>query len=150
MVCTAAAFRDNYVCKLLKYEKVRFIKMKRPHPLGWRFNNLSIVADTRGNTSKMQSVLRPPSLHELIDRVCLGQYIDTFATTKKFRCFRPQNQLKYRPYAHDFGPFNFDCVARFIVMLDQDLVEFPSCKIVYCVDPVVESSPTQLSFWALT
>ena len=81
------------------------------------------------------SLLRPASLHELIDRICIGKNINEFISTKKFRCFRPQNELKYVPYADDFGPLNFSCVAHFIEQLHHELTSFPSCKIVYCVDP---------------
>ncbi len=74
-------------------------------------------------------------VHEVFDRICIGQYIDAFPTTKKFHCFQPQKVLKYVPYADDFGPMNLASTARFVEMLDHELATFPNCKIVFRVDP---------------
>jgi cell division cycle 14 len=64
----------------------------------------------------------------------MGQYIDAFTSTKKFRCFQPQTVIFYQPYCDDFGPMNCASVVRFIEMLDHELVSYPSCKIMYCVE----------------
>ena len=76
----------------------------------------------------------PPFLHEVIDRVCIGQKIEKFPTTKRFKCFQPQQVLSYQPLCDDFGPMNMLSVVRFTQMLDHELQNYPSCKIVYCVD----------------
>ena len=70
--------------------------------------------------------------HEVVDRICIAQYVEMFRTTRKFRCFQPQIVLKYHGFRDDFGPMNFSSIARFIKMLDHELSEYPECKIVYC------------------
>ena len=52
----------------------------------------------------------------------------------KFRCFRPQQLLKYHAFCDDFGPLNFSCVSRFIELLNDEKANHPECKIVYLVD----------------
>ena len=73
--------------------------------------------------------------HEVFDRVCIAQNVQCFASTKKFRCFQTQATVKYFGYCDDFGPMNLASIASFIDLLDQELVSYPSCKIMYCVDP---------------
>ena len=72
--------------------------------------------------------------HEVLDHICLAQYVKPFASTKKFRCFRPQSVLTYYAYCDDFGPMNMSSVARFIQLLDQELEAYPSSKLMFCVD----------------
>jgi cell division cycle 14 len=73
-------------------------------------------------------------MHEILDRVCIAQYVKLFANTKKFVCFRPQSMVKYLAYCDDFGPMNLASIAQFISMLDKELESNPACKLVYCVD----------------
>jgi cell division cycle 14 len=80
------------------------------------------------NTSK-------PFLHEVLDRICIGQYLPDFKSTQKFRCFRPQTYLKYDGFCDDFGPMNFSAIVHFSDMIEEQLHAFPSCRIVYAVDP---------------
>ena len=75
-----------------------------------------------------------PFLVEVLDGVCIGQNIKTFASTMKFHCFRPQKLLKYHAFRDDFGPLNFSCVSRFIELLNDEKANHPECKIVYLVD----------------
>ena len=77
----------------------------------------------------------PPFLLEIFDGVCIGQNIPRFASTHKFRRFQPHLELKYDSFFDDFGPVNFDYVARFVELLDSAKSDFPSGKIVYMVHP---------------
>jgi cell division cycle 14 len=79
-------------------------------------------------------VASKPFLIDIFDRVCIGQYISNFCSTKKFRCFQPQSSLKYYEFCDDFGPMNFSNVARFVELLDKELGAYPNSKIVYSVD----------------
>ena len=76
-----------------------------------------------------------PILHEAMDRICIGQYISNFSSTRKFRCFQPQVESTYQEYRDDFGPLNMASVARFIQLLDHELGLYPSGRIVYSVEP---------------
>ena len=75
-----------------------------------------------------------PFLHEVLDRICVGQYLPRFRSTKKFRRFEPQHNVRYNPYCDDFGPMNLVSIADFLHLLDHELLTYPSCKIVYRVD----------------
>ena len=75
-----------------------------------------------------------PFLVELCDRVCVGQNLTEFSSTKKFRCFRPQQSIKYHGFCDDFGPMNFGSIARFVDLLETELRSHPESKIVYCVN----------------
>ena len=75
-----------------------------------------------------------PFTRQVFDRVCIAQHVQSFAHTKKFRCFQPQTSIQYHPFCDDFGPMNLACVVRFIGLLDQELAADPASKIVYCVD----------------
>ena len=74
-----------------------------------------------------------PYLREVVDRVCIGQYIPPFNSTKKFRYFNPQTTLKYEAFCDDFGPMNLSSIISFIEQLDIQLRSFPSSRIVYAV-----------------
>ena len=76
-----------------------------------------------------------PILHEVVDRVCVGQYISKFSSTKKFHCFQPKIESSYQAYCDDFGPLNLAAVMRFIDLLDKEIATHQSGRIVYCVDP---------------
>ena len=76
-----------------------------------------------------------PFLVEVTERLCIGQYITAFDSTKKFRCFKPQKYLKYHGFCDDFGPMNFVTITRFMELLDRELKLYPSSKIAYLVDP---------------
>ena len=73
-------------------------------------------------------------LHEIVERVCIGQDIARFTSTRKFRCFTPQTKIVYYPYCDDFGPMSLLSITRFVDMLCSEPSDHPLCKIVYCVD----------------
>jgi len=75
-----------------------------------------------------------PWLREVFDRVCVGQNIGAFASTKKFRCFRTNESVKYFGFCDDFGPMSFGSIVRFIDLMDTELQLSPQCKIVYSVE----------------
>ena len=75
-----------------------------------------------------------PFLFEVTGRICIGQNIARFKSTRKFRCFQPNERLSYSPYCDDFGPFNVSSISRFIEMLAHEVNMFPTLKIVYCVE----------------
>ena len=70
-------------------------------------------------------------LRQVTDRICIGQNVSTFLSTKKFRSFQPP--MTYHAFCDDFGPMNFESIAIFISMLDKELDACPSSKIVYHV-----------------
>jgi hypothetical protein len=73
--------------------------------------------------------------HEVIDRICLAQYLPEFATTKKFRCIRPQLSSEHVcELCDDFGPPSIAFILSFIELLDNELSSHPSCKIVVCIE----------------
>jgi cell division cycle 14 len=71
---------------------------------------------------------------EIFERVCVGQFIPDFKSTKKFRCFKPQTFLTYDAFCDDFGPLNLTSIVTFIERLDHQLRSFTSSRIVYMVD----------------
>ena len=85
-------------------------------------------------TSVQEHHTENPFAHEVISRVCIAQYLHRFEATNKFRCFWPQLKIQYHAFCDDFGPMNFESIARFIQLLDNELSSHPSCKIVYCAD----------------
>ncbi len=96
--------------------------------------------DTRNQAETYRvSVGRRPYAHEVIDRICVAQNLPEFkhATTRKFRCIRPQLASKHDTVCDicdDFGPPSIACISNFIELLDHELSSHPSCKIVLCVD----------------
>jgi cell division cycle 14 len=76
-----------------------------------------------------------PFLHEIVDRVCISQNVHAFESTKKFRCFRPHLLPIYHTMCDDYhGPMGMTSIVCFIHLLEKELCEHPSCKIVYCVE----------------
>jgi cell division cycle 14 len=75
-----------------------------------------------------------PFLVQVFDNLCIGQYISKFPHTKKFRCFQPQETIKYNGFCDDFGPMNLSSIARFADLLDNELISSPAINIVYSVE----------------
>jgi hypothetical protein len=51
-----------------------------------------------------------------------------------YQIFRPQKSLKYYPICDDFGPMNLASTTRFIELLEDEIYDYPDCKIVFHVD----------------
>ena len=72
-------------------------------------------------------------LVQITDRLCLG-CIDCIKaySADEYKCFSTNKILMYHPYCDDFGPMNLSSVLRFIQMVENELTEYPSLKIIYC------------------
>ena len=98
---------------------------------------LSQHANTINMSTAQHSNQTPtsPFLVEVFDRVCLGQNLPIFGSTKKFRCFQPQAMVAYHGFCDDFGPMSLASTVRFIELLDRELEQHPDSRIVFKVDP---------------
>jgi hypothetical protein len=59
---------------------------------------------------------------------------DGLRSDTEFHVFRTCKVLKYNAQGDDFGPLNLSCVARFITILDKEIVLASSRKVVYAVE----------------
>ena len=71
---------------------------------------------------------------EINARAYFSQHLNIQAFGGSFRCFKLNDNIKYRPFCDDFGPMNLACIVRFIQSIDTELASFPSSKIIWCVD----------------
>ena len=73
--------------------------------------------------------------HAVIDNlVFLSQGDAVIPDSDEFQLFQPQKSLKYYPICDDFGPMNLASTTRFIEMLEDEIYDHPSNKIVFCAD----------------
>jgi cell division cycle 14 len=70
----------------------------------------------------------------LEDRLYVAQGVDTLPAGDTFRYFKPSESVQYCGYCDDFGPMNMSSCATFIKPLDEELLENPACRLIYCVD----------------
>ena len=71
---------------------------------------------------------------EINARAYFSQHLNIQAFGGSFRCFKLNDNIKYRPFCDDFGPMNLACIVRFIQSIDTELASFPSSKIIWCLD----------------
>ena len=83
----------------------------------------------------MRTKTEAPFIYPVInDSLYVAQGIDSFSHNAGFRIFRPDPEVQYFPLCDDFGPMNMACVASFVLQLDKELADFPSGRVVYCVE----------------
>jgi hypothetical protein len=77
-----------------------------------------------------------PILFEVLEkRLLIAQNTASVLSMKSIRCFRLPVEINYHPLCDDFGPMNMLSVFRFIKLLDQEFLKYPSQKIVYYIEP---------------
>jgi hypothetical protein len=73
--------------------------------------------------------------HSVIDElVFLAQGDLKLPNPEAYQIFQPLKTLKYYPICDDFGPMNLASTTRFIEMLEDEIYDYPSSKIVFCVE----------------
>ena len=83
----------------------------------------------------MRTKTEAPFIYPVInDSLYVAQGIDSFSHNAGFRIFRPDPEVQYFPLCDDFGPMNMACLASFVLQLDKELADFPSGRVVYCVE----------------
>jgi cell division cycle 14 len=76
-----------------------------------------------------------PILHEVVDgRLLIAQNTTAVLTMKSVHCFRLPAQMKYHPFCDDFGPMSMLSIFRFVKLLENEMTEFPTKKIVFYVE----------------
>jgi hypothetical protein len=74
--------------------------------------------------------------HAVIDNLVFLSHGEVpLPSSEDFQLFQPQKSLKYYPICDDFGPMNLASTTRFIEMLEDEIYDYPSSKIVLCSDP---------------
>ena len=58
----------------------------------------------------------------------------SISQTEEYRMISA-SKFKYYPFCDDFGPLNMSCVIRFIEILNSEIIQFPSHKIVVYAEP---------------
>jgi cell division cycle 14 len=73
--------------------------------------------------------------HSVIDElVFLAQGEIRIINPEAYQIFQPLKTLKYYPICDDFGPMNLASTTRFIEMLEDEIYDYPSSKIIVFVD----------------
>jgi hypothetical protein len=109
--------------------------------VGYWFNLISCFVmatdSTVGEYAGMpgRELLEKNIFHSVIDElVFLAQGDVALPTQETYQIFQPLKTLKYYPICDDFGPMNLASTTRFIEMLEDEIYDYPSSKIVFVVD----------------
>ena len=72
--------------------------------------------------------------HVIDDRLYLAQGVDYLPASDSIRLLQLDDSISYHPLCDDFGPMNMEGTVKFVLNVESDLKEYPSCRLMYCVD----------------